>query len=123
MNNNNRYVQPKNAKDAMLIIEKLFNKYRNVPLTIELINYHQKLLNQLRNNIYLAVLNEKNDHLLAQLNTMIDSMESWLNIRTTNHIFCGKMKHFKINFKTNNQRYKLQTHKIKNHTNHRSVRH
>ena len=62
MNNNNRYVQPKNAKDAMLIIEKLFNKYRNAPLTIELINYHQKLLNQLMNNIYLAVLNEKNDH-------------------------------------------------------------
>ena len=48
MNEENRYVQPQNAKEAMELIQKLFNQYRNAPLTAELLQYHNNLIMRLR---------------------------------------------------------------------------
>ncbi|WP_054659222.1 hypothetical protein [Secundilactobacillus kimchicus] len=46
--NENRYYQPKDAKDALRYIEGLFNQYLQAPLTMELVSYHQKLIKQIQ---------------------------------------------------------------------------
>ena len=51
MNEENRYVQPQNAKEAMELIQKLFNQYRNAPLTAELLQYHNNLIMRLQTDI------------------------------------------------------------------------
>lgn len=43
MDNNERFYEPKNSKDAMRFIERLFNSYKDSPLTQSLLVYHQKV--------------------------------------------------------------------------------
>ena len=47
-NDDHRYIQPHNAKEAMEVIQRLFNKYRNAPLTNELLAYHNNLVYRLQ---------------------------------------------------------------------------
>lgn len=58
MDTNERFYEPKNSKDAMRFIERLFNSYKDSPLTQSLLVYHQKLINQLRDNIEPAAKTE-----------------------------------------------------------------
>ena len=95
MNEENRYVQPQNAKEAMELIQKLFNQYRNAPLTAELLQY---------------------------LHDMTELMRRWTTIRLSGRPFTGKMRHF--HFVANNgQKFKRQVHKMGGSSAHRASRH
>ena len=51
MSAEHRYVQPQNAQEAMELIQKLFNQYRNAPLTAELLQYHNNFIMRLQTDI------------------------------------------------------------------------
>lgn len=118
-----RYVQPTSARDAMEIIQKLFNKYRNVPLTSELMQYHQNLVVRLGSDIKQAALRENDKHLMDDLQSMTAIMQSWAPVRMSGHNFPGKMKHFKLDTDKPAHHIKRRVHKIHNVSNHRSSRH
>lgn len=118
-----RYVQPTGPKDAMKIIQKLFNQYRNAPLTAELLAYHQNLVKRLHGDIQQAVDETENDQLAKDLASMTAVMESWTAIRLSGRPFPGKMHHFKLDVPTS-PHFKVKNHKIgSNHNGHRSSRH
>ena len=122
MNEENRYVQPKNAKEAMELIQKLFNQYRNAPLTAELLQYHNNLIMRLQTDIKQAAEEEHNEALLADLHDMTELMRHWTTIRLSGRPFAGKMRHF--HFVTNNgQKFKRQVHKMGGSSAHRASRH
>ena len=89
-----RYVQPKNVREAMTVIQDLFNQYRHAPLTTELLNYHDGLIQRLQSDIFVAALRENNPAQQKQLGTMIQAMLSWRQIRVCCQKFIGKMKYF-----------------------------
>lgn len=122
MNEENRYVQPKNAKEAMELIQKLFNQYRNAPLTVELLQYHNNLIMRLQTDIKQAAEEEHNEALLADLHDMTELMRRWTTIRLSGRPFTGKMRHF--HFVANNgQKFKRQVHKMGGSSAHRASRH
>ncbi|MFR0583861.1 MULTISPECIES: hypothetical protein [Limosilactobacillus] len=122
MNEENRYVQPKNAKEAMELIQKLFNQYRNAPLTAELLQYHNNLIMRLQTDIKQAAEEEHNEALLADLHDMTELMRRWTTIRLSGRPFTGKMRHF--HFVANNgQKFKRQVHKMGGSSAHRASRH
>ena len=51
---NQRYVQPQNVREAMEVIQDLFNQYRHEPLTQQLLNYHLGLIQRLQTDIYVT---------------------------------------------------------------------
>ncbi|WP_295746492.1 hypothetical protein [uncultured Limosilactobacillus sp.] len=117
-----RYVQPTGPLDAMKIVQKLFNQYRNAPLTAELMAYHQNLIARLQGDIKQAV-NQADDPSLAKgLASMTALMQSWGAIRLSGRPFPGKMHHFKLDVKTA-PHYKVKNHKIGGTVTHRSSRH
>ena len=95
-NMQNRYVKPQNVKEAMTIIQDLFNKYRHEPLTDELLRYHQNLTNRLQTDIYQAAQLEGNDFQTKQLAGMITAMQDWTRLKVAGRPFRGKMKNFKL---------------------------
>ena len=117
-----RYVQPHNAKEAMTVIQRLFNKYRNAPLTNELLSYHNYLIYRLQSDIKQAAQQEGNPDLLKELNSMTDVMRSWTNLKLTGHPFHGKLRHFKL-VTDDGPRFKRQVHKIHQGSSHRASRH
>lgn len=122
MNEENRYVQPQNAKEAMELIQKLFNQYRNAPLTAELLQYHNNLIMRLQTDIKQAAEAEHNEALLADLHDMTELMRRWTTIRLSGRPFTGKMRHF--HFVANNgQKFKRQVHKMGGSSAHRASRH
>ncbi|MFR0592195.1 hypothetical protein ACLUWT_03865 [Limosilactobacillus mucosae] len=122
MNEENRYVQPQNAKEAMELIQKLFNQYRNAPLTAELLQYHNNLIMRLQTDIKQAAEEEHNEALLADLHDMTELMRRWTTIRLGGRPFTGKMRHF--HFVANNgQKFKRQVHKMGGSSAHRASRH
>lgn len=122
MNEENRYVQPQNAKEAMELIQKLFNQYRNAPLTAELLQYHNNLIMRLQTDIKQAAEEEHNEALLADLHDMTELMRRWTTIRLSGRPFTGKMRHF--HFVANNgQKFKRQVHKMGGSSAHRTSRH
>ncbi len=122
MNEENRYVQPKNAKEAMELIQKLFNQYRSAPLTAELLQYHNNLIMRLQTDIKQAAEEEHNKSLLADLHDMTELMRRWTTIRLSGRPFTGKMRHF--HFVANNgQKFKRQVHKMGGSSAHRASRH
>ena len=64
------YIQPTGPRDAMELIQKLFNKYRNAELTSELLSYHQNLLMRLGDDILRAAQAEHNPQLMQDLKSM-----------------------------------------------------
>ena len=122
MNEENRYVQPQNAKEAMELIQKLFNQYRNAPLTAELLQYHNNLIMRLQTDIKQAAEEEHNEALWADLHDMTELMRRWTTIRLSGRPFTGKMRHF--HFVANNgQKFKRQVHKMGGSSAHRASRH
>lgn len=122
MNEQDRYYQPTDLKDAMQTVQKLFNSYTDAPLTPELMAYHQKMVQQLQTNL-LPLAKQANDKLrVDQINMMITVMQDWLKLRLNGQAFNGKMQHFK--FVSNNQpQFKRRVHKIRGGQNHRASRH
>lgn len=122
MNEENRYVQPQNAKEAMELIQKLFNQYRNAPLTAELLQYHNNLIMRLQTDIKQAAETEGQTALLKDLHEMTELMRRWTTIRLSGRPFTGKMRHF--HFVANNgQKFKRQVHKMGGSSAHRASRH
>lgn len=122
VNKSERYIQPKNVNEAMTLVQKLFNEYRNAPLTNELLRYHQNLVNRLQTDIHQAAVQENNKKQLQQLDSMTQIMKSWSIIRLTGRPFPGKMKNFKMD--TNDHlKYKRKVHKVSGNHNYRSSRH
>lgn len=122
MNEENRYVQPQNAKEAMELIQKLFNQYRNAPLTAELLQYHNNLIMRLQTDIKQAAEAEGQPTLLKDLHEMTELMRRWTTIRLSGRPFAGKMRHF--HFVANNgQKFKRQVHKMGGSSAHRASRH
>ena len=119
---NHRYVQPQSVKEAMELIQKLFNQYRNAPLTTELVNYHANLLSRLQGDILREAKREGNQKQLKDLQSMTEVMQSWTRIRLSGRAFPGKMKHFHL-VTGPEQHFKTQTHKIGGSGNHRASRH
>ncbi|CAM2993027.1 hypothetical protein ACGEN4_03800 [Limosilactobacillus mucosae] len=122
MNEENRYVQPQNAKEAMELIQKLFNQYRNAPLTAELLQYHNNLIMQLQTDIKQAAEAEGQTALLKDLHEMTELMRRWTTIRLSGRPFAGKMRHFRF-APANGQKFKRQVHKIGGSSAHRASRH
>lgn len=100
MPNNNRYYQPKDSKDAMRYVEKLFNKYKNAPLTDALLQYHQKLIYYLQTSVISAAQREKQPQRQQAAENMIAIMQDWIRIRALGKPFTGSLKGFKV---TNHQ--------------------
>ncbi len=117
-----RYVQPTGPKDAMELVQKLFNQYRNAPLTAELLSYHQNLTRRLQTDIKQAADQENDPQLTKQLASMTALMQSWTAIRLSGRPFPGKMHHFKLDVQTG-PHYKVKNHKISRTGGHRSSRH
>lgn len=127
MNEENRYVQPQNAKEAMELIQKLFNQYRNAPLTAELLQYHNNLIMRLQTDIKQAAEAEGQTALfqtalLKDLHEMTELMRRWTTIRLSGRPFAGKMRHFRF-APANGQKFKRQVHKIGGSSAHRASRH
>lgn len=121
-NEQDRYYQPTDLKDAMQTIQKLFNSYTDAPLTPELMAYHQKMVQQLQTNL-LPLAKQANDKLRAdQINMMITVMQDWLKLRLNGQAFNGKMQHFKF-VSSNQPQFKRRVHKIRGGQNHRASRH
>lgn len=119
---NQRYVQPKSVIEAMEVIQDLFNKYRHEPLTDELLNYHLGLTQRLQTDIYVEAIKENKPEQTKSLNSMIEAMQTWTKIRTSNKPFNGKMKNFKLVSNTR-PKFKKHSHKIKGQHNFHSARH
>lgn len=122
MNEENRYVQPQNAKEAMELIQKLFNQYRNAPLTAELLQYHNNLIMRLQTDIKQAAEAEGQTALLKDLHEMTELMRRWTTIRLSGRPFAGKMRHFRF-APASGQKFKRQVHKIGGSSAHRASRH
>ena len=121
--NNHRYIQPQNAHEAMLLIQKLFNEYRNDPLTQELLNYHLGLIQRLQSDIKRAADLEGNEGQSRDLAEMTKIMQDWTQIRLAGHPFKGKMRHFKLSQSGGQQHFKRRVHKITGYSAMRSNRH
>lgn len=119
---NHRYIQPHNAKEAMEVIQRLFNKYRSAPLTNELLSYHNNLIYRLQSDIKAAAQKEGNPERLKEIDQMTDIMRSWTNLRLTGHPFHGKMRHFRL-IADEGPKFKRQVHKIHQGNSHRASRH
>ncbi len=120
--NQQRYLQPHNAEEAMEIIQRLFNKYRNAPLTNELLAYHNKLIYRLQSDIKAAAQKEGNPERVQEIDQMTDIMRSWTNLKLTGHPFHGKMRHFRL-LTNDGPRFKRRVHRIHQSGNHRASRH
>ncbi|MCH3922614.1 hypothetical protein [Limosilactobacillus sp.] len=121
-NNQQRYLQPHSAQEAMEIIQRLFNKYRNAPLTNELLAYHNNLIYRLQSDIKEAAKKEGNPERLKEIDQMTDIMRSWTNLKLTGHPFYGKMRHFQLAV-DDGPKFKRHVHRIHQTGGHRASRH
>lgn len=119
----NRYYQPKDAKDALRYIEGLFNQYVQAPLTTELVAYHQKLVNQIQEDILPTAEKAGQTVQVENAKQMILTMQSWLRIRMSGQPFAGKMHHFKFEADNAKTKFKRKAIKGRRSGGHRSVRH
>ena len=119
---NQRYVQPQNVREAMEVIQDLFNQYRHEPLTQQLLNYHLGLTQRLQTDIYVTAVKENDPQQLKQLDGMIEAMKTWTQIRTANRPINAKMNNFKL-IASNRPKLKKHSHKIKGQHNFRATRH
>lgn len=117
-----RYIQPSGPEDAMRIIQKLFNSYRNAPLTKELLDYHNNLISRLQSDIREAAVKSNDEPLLKQLDGMTDILRRWVSIRLSNRPFNAKMRHFRL-VSDGGTKFKRYVHKINQTGGHRSSRH
>ena len=77
MKQEERYIQPQNTREALLLIQKLFNSYRNAPLTQELLSYHNNLIFRLGSDIHDAAVKEGQETQLEDLSNLSAAMRRW----------------------------------------------
>lgn len=123
MSQSDRFFQPQNSKDAMRQIEKLFNQYKDAPLTSDLVNYHRSLVTRLQTDILAAAKQEQVPDRIAANQSMVDIMNRWLTIRLSGQPYNGKMKSFKFVPDNSAPKFKRRVLKTKGTSNHRSSRH
>ncbi|WP_283678936.1 hypothetical protein [Lentilactobacillus sp. Marseille-Q4993] len=123
MTDQDRYYQPSNSKDAMRQIEKLFNQYKDAPLTQELVDYNQNLINRLNDDILTAAKQEGIPERIASVNSMVTVMQKWVQMRLAGKPFGGRMEHFDYVSDEAKSKFKRKVQKIKGSSNHRSSRH
>ena len=116
------YIQPQNTQEAMLLIQKLFNKYRNASLTNELLEYHNNLIYRLQSDIKDEAIKENNPNQLKALASMTEIMRNWTTVRLNGQPFNGKMRHFKL-VTDGGFKFERNIHKINQTTSHRGSRH
>lgn len=119
---NQRYIKPNNASEAMRLIQKLFNKYRHAPLTKELLDYHNNLVDRLNGDIMQAAQNEGDEKQLQNLRSMIKIMQQWTAIRLAGKPYPGKMRHFKF-IPDGHMKFKRVVHRQGASHNYRASRH
>lgn len=117
----NRYIKPQSATEALELIQRLFNSYRNAPLTDELLNYHLNLINRLGDDIKQAAIAEGRE-VEANRQSLVQSMETWTRLRLAGKPYPGKVKNFKL-VVNSNVHFKARKHRIKGTGGHRSSRH
>lgn len=117
-----RYIQPQSAKEALTLIQKLFNSYRKAPLTEELLAYHQQLLAQVTGDIRQAAIKE-GPAVLADQEAVAAAMTRWSRQRLAGHPFTGKLRHFRLVEPQASHRFKRRVHKLKGGASHRASRH
>lgn len=117
-----RYIQPDSALDAMRLIQKLFNKYRHAPLTKELLDYHNNLIDRLNGDILQAAKNDGDQQVLKNLKSMVTIMREWTGIRLAGKPYRGKMRHFKF-IPDGGMKFKRIAHRQGASHNYRSSRH
>lgn len=122
MTNQQRFIQPHTAREAMEVIQKLFNQYRSAPLTQELLAYHNNLVYRLGSDIHDAAVKEGNQELLKSLGTMSEAMRRWTVIRLSGRPFNFKLRHFKL-VSESGTKFKRRVHKIHQSGGHRASRH
>lgn len=118
-----RFYQPTNSKDAMRKIQKLFNQYCQAPLTNELLQYHFKLLNQVKTNVLPVAKTENVPERIHAAQSIIATMEKWLTLRLAGKPYQGQMKHFRFVANQDILRYQRHQIKVKGSTPMRSSRH
>ena len=116
-----RYVKPQSVAEALTLIEKLFNQYRNAPLTGELLAYHQNLVQRLQTDIKAAAEREGDQKQLADLASLTDLMKRWTGLSLAGKPFPGKVRHFKL--ANQGPHFQRRVHKISGGHNHRASRH
>ncbi len=119
MNEENRYYQPKDSKDAMRYVEKLFNKYKNAPLTDALLQYHQKLIYYLQTSVITAAQQEHQPQREKAAKNMIAIMQDWIRVRALGQTFNGSLKGFKV---TKNKHIKYKHARGKLHNQQSTIR-
>lgn len=123
MANSDRYYTPQDSKDAMRQIEMLFNKYKDAPLTQELVDYHQNLVNRLKTDILAAATKEGVQSRVESIHSMVAVMNNWLQTKLSGKPFNGKMVHFRFVADNAQPRFKRRVHKMKGSSNHRASGH
>ncbi|WP_288530719.1 hypothetical protein [uncultured Secundilactobacillus sp.] len=121
--NENRYYQPKDAKDALRYIEGLFNQYLQAPLTMELVSYHQKLIKQIQEDVLPTAQKAGQPAQVANANQLVDTMHDWLRIRMNGQPYAGKVRHFQFVADDARPKFKRKVLKGRRSGGHRSARH
>lgn len=91
-----RYYQPQDSKDAMRYVEKLFNQYKDAPLTDELLQYNQKLITYLTVSVVNEAQQEGQPERAKTAQAMATAMSEWVRIKALGKPFRGEMRHFQI---------------------------
>lgn len=96
MAKDDRYYQPQDTKDAMRYVEKLFNQYKDAPLTDELLQYNQKLMTYLTTSVVNEAQQEGQPERAQTAQAMAAAMSEWVRTKALGRPFVGEMRHFKI---------------------------
>ncbi|MEJ6399726.1 hypothetical protein [Nicoliella lavandulae] len=118
-----RYYQPKDSKDAMRYIEKLFNSYKDEPLTQELLTYHQNLIKQIAGNVIPTAEQEGIAERVASAKSMETVMQQWIRAKLMGQPFNGRMHHFRFEANNSKPKFKRRNIKVNGNNNLRSSRH
>ncbi len=118
-----RFYQPTNSKDAMREIEKLFNQYKDAPLTKELLDYHQNLINRLNSDILAAAKKENIPQRIKAIQSMTEVMQHWAQVKLAGKPYEGKMEHFHFVADSEEMKFKRHVTKINGNNSMRSTRH
>lgn len=97
--------QPQNTKDALRMIQQLANQYLHAPLTKELLEYNQKQIQYLKQQVIpVAQQQEQNLTRVQQAQTLIQALQFWQQQKLQGKIVTGKIKNYQLT-KTSTPKY------------------
>ncbi|GAK48115.1 hypothetical protein LOSG293_190220 [Secundilactobacillus oryzae JCM 18671] len=123
MTEENRFYQPQNSKDALRYIEKLFNSYKDAPLTQELLDYHLKLVNQVQTDILSTAKSENIPSRVTAATDLAEALQQWQRIRMNGKPYNGRIRHFHYEPENSLPKFKRKVIKSNSTNSHRSSRH